>query len=644
MPFVGPLARRWPDYAERLPGLLAATGGALPVPSARDRDAWSAVDPTTAADLLARARADLGTQWPATPVSLAVRVHRDGDRDAYEQRVFARQRRLSRAVVAAALTGQDVFLDEVADGAVLLCEQSSWCWPAHDDSWAVHGSVLPVATDPFLDLGAAEVAAQLAWLDAVLADDLDARWPGLRRRIAHEVHRRTLEPFLRRRDWHWLGLDGDVHNWDPWICGNLLAAALRLAEPAVRDAVLPLVVEGLDRYAAAIPADGATDEGFHYWWNGACRLLEALELLSDATGGALDASGLAPLRATVAFPHRCHLGGPWFLNVADGPARPADRLPWPALHRLAGWLDQPDARAFAAGHRVPGEPVAAEDEGLGRLLRALVDPGWRAATDGPGRTPLPRDVWLPSVQLRLVRPAAGSCAGLTLAVKGGHNGEHHNHNDVGEVVVALGGVPVLVDAGRPTYTAQTFGPDRYTIWTMRSGWHNVPGPAGREQGVGQRYRARDVVLLADPAGPAERPGARGLRLDLAPAYPDLDGRWVRTATLAPDGSRVRVEDRWELAEAPERPSVVRYLLAGRVRSEGSSTLLVTPLGGGSPAAPGCGVLRLGWTGAHGGPARLEPRDLDDPLLRAVWGPTLTLLHIDLGTVTSGTLVLTMEET
>ncbi len=70
-------------------------------------------------------------------------------------------------------------------------------------------------------------------------------------------------------------------------------------------------------------------------------------------------------------------------------------------------------------------------------------------------------MWFPSTQVLLARPAAGSAAGLTLAVKGGHNGEHHNHNDVGSVVVALGGVPVLVDAGRPTYTAQTFGPDRY---------------------------------------------------------------------------------------------------------------------------------------------------------------------------------------
>ena len=86
-----------------------------------------------------------------------------------------------------------------------------------------------------------------------------------------------------------------------------------------------------------------------------------------------------------------------------------------------------------------------------------------------------------------------SAAGLTLAVKGGHNGEHHNHNDVGSFVVASDGVPVIVDAGRPTYTAQTFGPDRYAIWTMQSGWHNVPVIGGREQLPGAAHAARDVV-------------------------------------------------------------------------------------------------------------------------------------------------------
>ncbi len=212
----------------------------------------------------------------------------DGDRDGYEEMVFARHHRLTRAAVMAATTLAPDWIDEVADGVTLLCEQSSWCWPAHDDTRARHGAVVPTVTDPFLDLGAGEVAAQLAWIDRLLAEPLDRQVPGIRARVAYEVDRRVLTPFAARRDWHWLGLDGDVHNWSAWIHGNVLVAALRLKpDPARRAHLVDLVIEGLDRYVASLPPDGAIDEGYSYWWNGACRALEALDLLRHATRGAI---------------------------------------------------------------------------------------------------------------------------------------------------------------------------------------------------------------------------------------------------------------------------------------------------------------------------------------------------------------------
>ena len=49
---------------------------------------------------------------------------------------------------------------------------------------------------------------------------------------------------------------------------------------------------------AVLPEDGAIDEGYAYWWNGACRALEALDVLRHATGGALDASAVPALAPT----------------------------------------------------------------------------------------------------------------------------------------------------------------------------------------------------------------------------------------------------------------------------------------------------------------------------------------------------------
>ncbi len=175
--------------------------------------------------MLAAARADRDLPWPQTTASTWARVRRDGDRTGHEALVAALTHRTSRAVLAALADPDDpALLDVVADAVLLRCEQSSWCWPAHDDT------LVPDPARPVLDLGAGEVAGQLAWTDHLLGDRLDERWPGLRARLRLEVRVRVLDPFRQRRDWHWLGLDGDVHNWNPWIHGNVLTAALALTE------------------------------------------------------------------------------------------------------------------------------------------------------------------------------------------------------------------------------------------------------------------------------------------------------------------------------------------------------------------------------------------------------------------------------
>ncbi|WP_129337912.1 heparinase II/III domain-containing protein [Cellulomonas endophytica] len=635
----GPLWRTWGEAAgaEGLRARLRPPGAALPVPPATDRAVWDATGPrgADAATLRAvvdRAASERGTPWPQPLASGFARYFRDGDRAAHEARVFALAHRLSRAVVAAAALPGRGTLEAVVDGAVLLCEQSTWCWPAHDDTRTRHGAVLPTVTDPYLDLGAGEVAAQLAWTVHLLGDALEADAPGLVARVRHEVRTRVLDPYRARRDWHWLGLDGDVHNWNPWILGNVVTAALVLEpDPDARADLVARALVDVDRYAASLPADGAIDEGVGYWWNGAARLLELLEVLEHATDGALDPTGVPALAEVVAFPHRMHLGRGWSLNLADGPARATDDLPWQVLHRWGRRLDVPGAVALAAARRVPGAPVATEAPGLGRLLRAVVDPDWRAAAPGP--SPLPRDVWLPSTQVLVARRAAGD-GRLAVAVKGGHNGEHHNHNDVGSVVVAVDGVPLLVDPGRPTYTAVTFGPDRYTLWPMTSGWHSVPVLRGHEQAPGAGHAARDVTVALDDA-------AARLGMDLAGAYPAGAGvdRWHREVHLDRRSGRVAVTDRWEgLAPAEEVGGTgstrVHWVLAGEVERLDEGRALVRGLEG--------AAMVLTW---GPGPVRahVEERVLDDPLLVAVWGERLRRLVLEpVDPAPSGALILHLE--
>ena len=581
-----------------LPAALAArlTGGLPPV---RLQEA----DPVTIAAFRARAEAEIDAPWPHPRARDAARFHLDGNRTAWEKPAFARQHRLTRVAVLAAATGEERFIDETLDGAIMLCEQSSWCWPAHDDTRARHGSVLATVTDPYVDLGAGEAVGQLAWLDHIAGDLVESRYPGFRARLAHEATTRVLDPFLARRDWRWIDFEGRVNNWNPWIHGNVIAAALQFLTGSDRARTVSLAIEGMDVYVASLPADGAIDEGYAYWWNGACRLVEALDLVAHATG--LDATGEIPaVRETIAFPHRMHLGGEWFVNAADGQARQRDPQPWHALHRAARRIGDDTAAGFAALHRDPSASAVAEAEGLGRVVRGITDPDWLAA--GPGADPLPARTWLPSTEMLIVRDRDGSAAGLTFAAKGGHNDESHNHNDVGSVIVASDGVPVIVDAGRPTYDARTFGPDRYDLWPMQSEWHSVPFVRGSGQPAGERSAARDVTV-----------GERRISLDLAGAYdvPAL-AEWRRTVSL--DDGDVVIDDTWRLEESGDEPTEIRLMLAGDV-SLGDGRASVDPLDGAPP-------VTLTWNAQA--PATLTTRPLEDPMLSHVWGDRLTRLSID----------------
>ena len=583
----------------------------MPVPPIDRREAWSGLG----VGLVEQAAAERGTPWPQPLLSAYARYWRDGVRTGFEQPAARLRERTATAVVAAAITGGPAELDEAADGLQLLCEQSTWCWAAHERHAAERGHVVADVDRPFLDLGAAETVSLLAWADLVLAPALDQRVPGLRDRLRREAEVRVLEPFRTDRTWHWLS--GTLHNWSPWIHGHVLAATLLLAPDPV---VVDLVVDGLGRYLDAQPADGGCDEGSAYWWNGPARLAEAVQLLDWATGGQLAPWDLPPLSEMARYPQRVDLGGGWAVNVGDGPARLDPDQPWHVLHRWgrAGGLDDVEAYA-AAHHRAPAVPA-----GLGRVLVGLQDAAWRTPEKpdhrGPARS------WLPDVQLLVCREPGG----LAVAVKGGHNDENHNHNDVGSYLVAVGGTPVVIDLGQPTYTAASFTERRYEQWVTRSEWHNLPVIGGFGQSPGAAFRATGVEVDGDV-----------MRLDLSGAYPE-EARcawWRREVRLDRGRRAVVVSDAWCL-DKPDISVRLHHVLAGEPVAHRPGELIMRFSGPGPDAQrSSTQAARLAWDPALG-PGTLQRRQIDDPLLRAVWGDAVSRLVLEAGdsfelTVTPG---------
>jgi hypothetical protein len=180
----------------------------------------------------------------------------------------------------------------------------------------------------------------------------------------------------------------------------------------------------------------------------------------------------------------------------------------------------------------------------GRILPALFVA--REIATATASEPLLGSVWLADLQLMAARSIPNSPEGLYVAAWGGHNAQSHNHNDVGNFIVYADGKPVLIDVGVETYSAKTFSPQRYEIWTMQSAYHNLPTINGVMQGAGREFQAKGVSFN-------ETANRVTFSADLASAYPAEAAvqRWHRRVTLDRKGEAVELEDRYELKEWKE---------------------------------------------------------------------------------------------
>lgn len=596
--------------------LLQSAAEFHPFPTAAERPAWEALPADLRAAMIATGEKRLPEPWEMLPATVLLGYVRTGNRRDFETPMFARRSRLRDLVLAECAENRGRFLDAIADGSWLLCEESSWSLPACLFMQR-RGDGLPDVTEPVVDLIVGETAALLAWTHYLLGEKLDAVHPMIRERIRLEIDRRVLTPCLIRDDFWWMGWHRDgrhVNNWNPWTASNWLTCALLLeTDPDRRVRAVHKVMRIIDIFIDYASPDGGCDEGPGYWSRAAASLIDCLELLRAATGGQIDHYGDPIIRAMGRFVLHTHLHGPLYVNFAD--ASMTAHLEPAIVHLYGRRTGDADLAAFGAWlfHQRP--PHADLGGSLGRVLPALwLQDELRGA---PAAAPLLRDVWLPHLQVMVARDAAGTGMGFFVAAKGGHNHESgHNHNDCGSFLAALDGWPLLIDLGVESYTAKTFSPQRYEIWTMQSQWHNLPTVNGVMQADGREFAARDVVYRATDA-------EASLSLDLVRAYPAAAAivSWHRTIELQ-RGRAVVITDNCELSEA-RTPTVFNFITT-------------RPLDLGTP-----GLVRFGAFPSADSPSRgaslaydatalsaaVDRVEVTDAQLRGAWGPVVFRLRL-----------------
>ena len=506
-------------------------------PAAEDREDWEKIPDEYRQEIRELAAAYAAVPYPLRTASGFLAFVRTGDRQADERPYFARRRKLCAAVLNACAFPDHADMDGITDGIWLLCEESTWVISAHNVN-PVPGAPkpaeypLPDLRKPYVDLFCAQTGMILSLAAFLLEKQLDAVSLLIRQRVREEIRRRILGPFMQTDDFWWMGFRRkDLNNWTPWILSNVMVCAALDPMPAGELAeLLERACGMLDRYLAVLPADGGCDEGAGYWNMAGGALLDCLTILEKVTGGRMSFWKEKKIRNILRYPLTVLIGNGWFANFADCDARPfisGERME--TAGRKTG-----EPALTALGTRMRGT-VADQLNDVPHLTRVLDLVFGAPAGEAEKAAGEPEDTYLPDLQVRLVRRG-----GWTLACKGGSNGENHNHNDVGTFILFRDGEPAAVDAGNMVYTAKTFSEERYTLWNVRSEWHNVPLIGGHEQKPGAEYAARDVRCLPD-----------GMRMNLESAYGEEAGITCLRRTLELDREGLCLTDEGTLRSPQE---------------------------------------------------------------------------------------------
>ena len=594
---------------QQLSQVLAKGTEWVKFPAYNNRAAWEALPQPIRADIIRKGEEALKCDWPTVKASAYLEFTRSGDRDIMQNPQSVRQNAVRALALAELVEGKGRFFDALMDGVWAMCEQSTWVLSAHL-TLQKKGPGLPDPDDTVVDLTSGEIGAMLSWVHYYFAAELDKISPFVSETIRRKVRERVLEPYYARTDFWWMGFDGGmVNNWNVWVNFNAMQCILLMeTDPQKRVDNIYKAMRSIDKFIDYYPDDGGCDEGPSYWSHAGGKLFEGLELLYTATGGKVDVYQNELIKNIGRYIYRAYISDPYYVNFADAGARGSI---YPGLvYRYGKAINDPVMQGFGALYAQKSTVANTSPSGsLGPVFHDLFDANELATAQAI--EPLIAESWLPGSQLVMARDKANAKQGFYFAAKGGHNAESHNHNDVGTFVLYYNGLPALIDVGVGTYTRQTFSNERYMIWTMQSGYHNLPAINGADQKDGQQFAARNVSFKSSAK-------TVDFSVDIAGAYPNEAAvkSWQRSYRLN-RGKDFSINDRYALTENKGGTSLhfmtsckATLAKAGVIRLEGDGF-----------------VLEMVYDTSVQN-ANIETITIDDRRLQSAWGNSLTRIKLE----------------
>ena len=384
---------------------------------------------------------------PQIPYSTYMDFYNSGSRKEFEDVYFERRKQLTALGLYLQWNNSKKALDYFQELLWSISNEFSWCLASHlsygEDEFEYEPSKI-------IDLFSAETAQTLCEILIIHEDKIDKL---LWNHIKKQIEDRVISPFINK-NWGW---ETATHNWSA-VCGGCIGIIALLREKDEKQKlILDRVEKSLECYLNGFGNDGATVEGIGYWSYGFGYYIYYKALKNEIYIKDSE-EDINKIKAIANFHQSIQISEKIFLPFSDVP--PSMTLPSGLISYLNNKYDS----------KIPL---------IKRISSFDFDHCYRWAH-------VSRNLWWTSENILNQKLSDISLYfedamwmvnrknNIFFAIKGGNNNEPHNHNDMGNFVIAIDGEIILTDLGAGAYTKGYFRSERYTYHHTRSYWHSVP--------------------------------------------------------------------------------------------------------------------------------------------------------------------------
>lgn len=319
-----------------------------------------------------------------------------------------------------------------------------------------------------IDIFAASVSLALAEIKNLFKD----RFPKLLvDRITYEIRRRTIEPFLNRK-FFWETHD---NNWTA-VCAGAVGSVLMYEEPNTFYENQERLHNSMECYLASYKDDGMCVEGVGYWSFGFGFFVTYALLEKEFTNKEVDWFKRPKVKEIAKFIGKMFLQKNVTATYSD---TGIDSKYSVGLPHMLRYVYGDEIEKLPIEHGI----VVYDNTHFNFALRSFIY--YKAENNAE------------QMATGVTYSVKNSCyftkrtSAYGFSVKGGNNGESHNHIDVGTFIIARNNKQIIADIGAGPYKEGYHTEKRYTFFNPSAYAHSIP----IFNGIGEDSKRRDDVFV-----------------------------------------------------------------------------------------------------------------------------------------------------